>query len=111
MDKRDDETPGRVISFPQVASAPPEPPKTRSRTRAKNRMELTQPEMTHSRIYLGPLFFTCPSCSNVMKLSGEGMILRSIDAYCDNPGCGRLARIKNPCFSGSDGRPGSLKPE
>lgn len=81
--------PPKVISFPVGR----EPPKRKGR-RAPI---VTQPDVPHARLTLGPIFYTCPNCSSVMTITGEGLIYRVLDAYCG--GCGTLFRCTNAAFS------------
>lgn len=91
----DDQDPHKVIAFP--GNGPP--PKPRSRTRRGP--VVTQPDVPHNRLKLGPIAYTCPHCQNVCEITGEGLVFRVLDAYCGK--CGSLFRFTNPAFSTAAG--------
>ncbi|QQP93575.1 hypothetical protein IGS68_31615 (plasmid) [Skermanella sp. TT6] len=91
----DDQEP-TVIQFP--GAVPPKKP----RAKTKRGPVVTQPQVPHGRLQLGPIHYSCPQCATRSEITGQNLIFRSIDAYCT--GCGTLFRITNPAFSTKSSR-------
>lgn len=78
-----------IIDFPKELSE--------IRKSKNSQLDITSPNVTHSKIITGDWSYTCPSCGEKISFSSINMIFRSIDLYCGI--CGNLHRVTNPAFS------------
>lgn len=68
------------------------------RGRKSKDLVVTQPAVTHNKLSLGRIDFTCPKCQSKTYIETGALLLRTVDFYC--LGCGVLHRLTNPAFSG-----------
>ena len=65
--------------------------------KAEKRLDIEKVSKIESSMLLGPVSITCRNCCSKSTLSLNGMIFKSLIAYCGV--CGTEYTIKNPCFT------------
>ncbi len=56
-----------------------------------------------NKLFMGPVTFTCPSCSKESRADLTNMVFRSLDFYCGS--CGTYYKLTNPAFTPPSPKP------